>query len=374
MNPIAKVKEKFKNLESRLASLEAVQQPANQVVQLQDAVRAMKEELASLKILLDEASNEDIARLQDDIRAMKEEFSSFKTFQHEMAVYNEKQKNLDWYAKFFYDCELAKRNMREVESLVPGNGERLKKLENRHKGQRCFVIGNGPSLTIDDLNLISRDVTFAANRIYEAFSDTDWRPTYYSVTDSVFFDYFHDLTVKTCRENMPDTTKLFWLNLIKDIKEPLPFCDEIYFDLNMMHRDVPEFSKRADLFLYRGSTIIYVMIQLAVYMGFDEIYLLGVDNDFPTQTADDGREVLNPASSRAHFYKESSAAADYLKNIMSWVDFRDTEKSGLHSPDSVYRTAKWHCDQLNVSLYNATRGGKLEVLTRKNLDEIIEAF
>ena len=56
-------------------------------------------------------------------------------------------------------------------------------LRNRHKGQRAVVIGNGPSLQIPDLERLRDTVTFASNKIYLAYEDTDWRPTYYSVED-----------------------------------------------------------------------------------------------------------------------------------------------------------------------------------------------
>ena len=42
----------------------------------------------------------------------------------------------------------------------------IKVFKNKHDGQRCFIIGNGPSLTAEDLNLLKNEVTFAANRIY----------------------------------------------------------------------------------------------------------------------------------------------------------------------------------------------------------------
>ena len=59
----------------------------------------------------------------------------------------------------------------------------MRELKDKYKGQRCFVIGNGPSLTAEDLNLLKGEVTFASNRIYKMFEQTDWRPTYYAVFD-----------------------------------------------------------------------------------------------------------------------------------------------------------------------------------------------
>ncbi|MCL5269955.1 MAG: hypothetical protein M1457_05215, partial [bacterium] len=65
------------------------------------------------------------------------------------------------------------------------NRRRLAALRDRHRGRRCFVIGNGPSLTLADLERLRGDVTIAANKIYLAFPRVAWRPTYLVVIDEV---------------------------------------------------------------------------------------------------------------------------------------------------------------------------------------------
>ena len=66
------------------------------------------------------------------------------------------------------------------------DGKKLRTLKGRHKGQKCFVIGNGPSLQAHDLQILhdNRIKTFATNRIYNIFPQTDWRPTYYVSEDA----------------------------------------------------------------------------------------------------------------------------------------------------------------------------------------------
>ena len=59
----------------------------------------------------------------------------------------------------------------------------LQTLKGIHEGKRCFVIGNGPSLCPEDLDLLCGEYTFAANRIYNIFDRTSWRPTYYLTVD-----------------------------------------------------------------------------------------------------------------------------------------------------------------------------------------------
>lgn len=60
-------------------------------------------------------------------------------------------------------------------------GWRLRQYKDKHKNDICFILGNGPSLQVDDLERLQRAgiVTFATNRIYNIFPNTSWRPTYY---------------------------------------------------------------------------------------------------------------------------------------------------------------------------------------------------
>ncbi len=39
-------------------------------------------------------------------------------------------------------------------------------MHNIHHGQRCFIIGNGPSLQRTDLTKLKDEFTFGMNRIY----------------------------------------------------------------------------------------------------------------------------------------------------------------------------------------------------------------
>ena len=88
----------------------------------------------------------------------------------------------------------------------------------------------------------------------------------------------------------------------------------------------------------------YAAIQLAAYMGFAEIYLLGVDFTY----------CGSSQKTYAHFYKEEkliSVGAD--KHVLL-----------------AYKAAKKYADENNILIYNATRGGKLEVFQRVNFDDL----
>ena len=52
--------------------------------------------------------------------------------------------------------------------------------KDKHKNERLFLIGNGPSLAETDLNLLKNENTLAMNRISLIYDkNIDWKPTYY---------------------------------------------------------------------------------------------------------------------------------------------------------------------------------------------------
>lgn len=59
-------------------------------------------------------------------------------------------------------------------------------MKDSHKGERCFLIGNGPSLTGEDLHLLKDEYTFGTNMVYKIFDKTDWRPSFHCVSDTIY--------------------------------------------------------------------------------------------------------------------------------------------------------------------------------------------
>ena len=58
--------------------------------------------------------------------------------------------------------------------------------------------------------------------------------------------------------------------------------DKYYHWYETLYKNIytARFSNNASRLLYDSNTVTYIMIQLAAYMGFNEIYLLGVDCNY----------------------------------------------------------------------------------------------
>ena len=222
----------------------------------------------------------------------------------------------------------------------------LTKLKNRHNGQRCFIVGNGPSLNVDDLEKIKNEISFGTHRIYDIFDTTTWKPTYYCAQDYVLikksakdidkkidFIKYIGMTVSAI---YPKMNNAIYLNMISEDFYP----------------DLPNFSEDISKCFYEGYTVTYMCLQIAVYMGFNEIYLLGVDHNYSVNLKADG--TIEHNNVQDHFSSD-----DIIENLPQ------LDKSTL-----AYQAAKEFGDQHGIKIYNATRGGKLEIFERVDFDSL----
>jgi len=225
--------------------------------------------------------------------------------------------------------------------------------KNKYYGKSCVIIGTGSSLRVCDLERIKKAglYTFASNKIFKIFVETTWRPDFYCVTDSKFISqYFNEICDMEARE--------IFINNVPE----LPWCMNphlfsLEFDgyISKDRKFVPVFSEDASEFVNEGMTVTYAMLQLAYYMGFKEMYLLGIDFSYEDMTGMDYEK-------NDHFCK------DYIKKgeIVNPPDLR----TNLLAYQEAERFSRAH----GFRIYNATRGGKLEVFERVDFDKLMENF
>jgi len=238
---------------------------------------------------------------------------------------------------------------------ITENERKLGVLKNKHKGQCCFVIGNGPSLQITDLDRLKSEITFASNKIYLAFDQTDWRPTYYVVEDSLVAQQNYDEI-----NNLHGFPK-FFPNCMKQWA-PV-FKNGIYYEVvwEDFYPQFPGFSINALDKLYWGSTVTYTCMQLACFMGIRKIYLIGVDFNFilPKRAGEENRRrIYFSEDERNHFHQS------YRKPGEKWHEPK------LPYQEKAYLAAREAVRQIGGQIFNATRGGKLEVFPRVDVDAL----
>lgn len=242
--------------------------------------------------------------------------------------------------------------------------QRLKSLHNKFKGERIFLMGNGPSLNQTPLHLLKDEYTFAVNRIDLLFDRIDWRPTFYSA---------FDLRV------VPDCA-----DIIRSLDIPYKLFATIHFDTlgdadnHYWYRD----NSRADGLENRfepeaiytgfggGGSITHNIIQLAYFMGFDPIYLIGVDASY---------KVLPSV--------RQTGPDKFGDGILLNLESTQDDDPNHFDPRYFGKGKKWHnpnvprmiegygdirrcVERRGRHIYNATVGGKLEVFERVDIHSL----
>ncbi|MBD3262474.1 MAG: methyltransferase domain-containing protein [Candidatus Altiarchaeales archaeon] len=222
---------------------------------------------------------------------------------------------------------------------------------NYHKGQRCFVVGNGPSLRKTNLELMFNDVSIGMNRIALIYKDTSWRPSYYSVmTDNISKETWRVDAVQSVNEGIPSFVSAHYRKFFEQSNVHFLSCkghgDKMpsYPDSYWSHDITKGVTKY-------GSTIL-VSLEIAVYMGFKEIYLIGCDLGFQENCGES-----NSGSDKNHF------SADYGTpgcpgHILN------------HNMHQSHVLAKRMAERAGTKIYNATVGGNLKVYERVNYEEL----
>lgn len=241
--------------------------------------------------------------------------------------------------------------------LERANHVALEFLHNRHAGQRAVIVGNGPSLQIGDLARLRDVVSFASNKIYLAFSETSWRPDYYSVEDTLVMS--NNLPAI---EALTGMTKLFPAHM-RDSGYVAP--DAIFapvlapksYEDPLSDPEFPQFSGDLRRGIAWGSTIIYSQIQMAVHMGFREIVLIGLDHAYELPRRRQGKLMVHDGEVN-HFHPA------YREEGELW------HPPNLHVLDVSYRKARAACDAAGVTIVNASRTTTLDVFERAAFDTL----
>lgn len=243
---------------------------------------------------------------------------------------------------------------------------RLKKVKSTAKRERCFVIGNGPSLTIDNLEKLysNKEICFASNGICGVFDKTEWKPDVYALIDGTAFK-----VVQNYLSDIEKHVKYVFLS-VNDIKQNSIYM-KIIDNSNIYPFFHNQFGGKADKkkisfshdiskYIGDGYTVTCTLIQIAMYMGYKEIYLLGVDHTLNYKPDSNGNVDL----STYHFKG--------AKNIEKPIKITQYSQDVFKYSTDGYELCKKESQKCGVKIYNATRGGKLEVFERVNFDDLFE--
>lgn len=238
--------------------------------------------------------------------------------------------------------------------LKNGKKEEHKKLEkykNIYCGNKCFIIGTGPSLKLDDAKAVIDNeefVTFGVNTLYKIYGELGKTADYYCIIDPSTYGSVGESVKKFHRDTLfiPD-------NRIKNesdttVNKFALECSSFYRFKCLEYFGYPCFGDDLADEIYDGASVVYATMQIAAYMGFSEIYLLGVDCNY-----DKNAKLHSDRLSYARNYK-----------------YKWTKQTGVSMIEG-FQGAKEQIEARGIKVFNATRGGMLEVFPRVDFDEVM---
>lgn len=248
---------------------------------------------------------------------------------------------------FQYKWKAARQYISSIPRALGYTDSRFEKLHsyhNKYKGKRCFITCTGPSLTISDLEMLKDEYVFGMNSIALIHDKTDWKPDFYGVQDVEVFKKIKDSILST------DNGIVFApYSYKKDFATPSDWvywhmCGSYHkYEMIYPKKFFAKYSDNCYVRIYDGYSITYSIMQLATYMGFDEIYLLGSDCSY--------------LGKQQHFIETGHFDTGYKE-----VTYRLFASFGK---------AKEYAEAHGIKIFNATRGGCLEMFPRVQLEDVI---
>lgn len=229
-------------------------------------------------------------------------------------------------------------------------GERIRVFRNRYNRKRCFVVGNGPSLKMNDLKLLyeNHEICFGMNHIYDLFSKTEWRPEFYFCFDRDFIRTTYEKIV-----NLPINN--IFIEYSKTPKSRVSknnvyyFFSDYVFALKRGTAITNYVCEEVDKRCSFVTNTTHLCIEFAIYMGFKEIYLIGMDHDYSFGYDKNHAEGIKEAE---YNDKKLFVTSDMDVSTRKFEQYRK------------------YAEEHNIQIYNVSHGGKLEVFERKDLNSL----
>lgn len=232
------------------------------------------------------------------------------------------------------------RLARAVSPRWQANRRRLQAYQGRHVGQRCFILGNGPSLRQTDLSLLRDEITFGLNRVYLLFPELGFSTTYLVAVN--------ELVLQQCAADiqaLPLPRFLTWR-----ARHWFGDQDDLLF-LDSDYSGPANFATSLTGRMYEGYTVTYVALQLAFLMGCEQAILIGVDHNFQTQ-GPPNTTVVSTGDDPNHF------APNYFGKGFRW------QLPDLEGSERAYRLARDAYARAGRQVLDATIGGKLTIFPK----------
>jgi GT2 family glycosyltransferase len=238
-----------------------------------------------------------------------------------------------------------------LDSKLPTNYfTTLKAFRNAYKGKDCLLICNGPSLQNTRLGLFAGVSSFAVNSIFPLQQNLDFKPNFYTVEDNhvVADNLLAIQNLNSAYSFFPDKYRPQLGD--RENRYYLPANWDCYFSSRSSY-EYPEFSEDIARCIFTGQTVTYLNLQLALYFGFQRVFIVGLDFSYsiPKQSVVSGNSIDHGDDDANHFHKS------YFGKGKQW------HFPKLDSCLTSYSIAREAFEARGRQIFDLTLDGKLNV-------------
>lgn len=224
----------------------------------------------------------------------------------------------------------------------------LNELRDKHKGERCFILGTGPSLNETNVSLLRNETCIGVNMLYKGLERWGVSCRYYSITDPRIWYHIHGDLMKI--------DSIFFVS--EEIQLTLP--GTIDYSKCFVLKTIPGsmwvdgiFSTDLTVGDVNTDNIVCDALQHAFYLGFNKVYLLGCD------------------CSTQHFMHQPGDEPGVYEKTGKYHAFSDDWRVRYERAFISYRICKEAYEKYGREIINCTKNGNLEIFKRMKLEDVL---
>jgi len=230
----------------------------------------------------------------------------------------------------------------------------------KYATENILIIGNGPSLSIMDLESVNRIPSIASNKIYLLFEKSNWRPDFVTICDTLLAYKLRNEKFKTI-DRLICSDVIFYL-LKSAGKKRLPWKNitlesawEKYVNNKVFTPDPLSEG------FFEGYSITNQNIQLAMWLGAKKIYLIGVDHFYQEARIDKaGAKMIHEGQN--HFHPDYRKSGEIVNN------------APVDKMNDAYEKMNAIAKASGVEIINISRRTALTAFKTMNTDEAIRVI
>ncbi len=231
-------------------------------------------------------------------------------------------------------------------------------VKDSYAGKRCFIVATGPSLAYKDLSFLKNEVTIALNLAIISLDIQNITPTFNIIADKYQYINYKEVYKKLTYQTA--IKKIIVASACDTFPGELKDENTYFFPIKLPQENANFSENPLESGFARGKTVAFDAIQLAYYLGFSEVYIIGMDMNMHCDWGKNG-----------HCY-EIHKNKKFKNIIILTKESPEIQRGAPGHPEYKFliedcmALAKEKFNQLNRKLINDSRSS-LDILERRDI-------